>query len=256
MERKTVRNAPARGNFRLWAAINRSARSRIILSACLLFGSIALVTTIEPPKPTIAQMAATNNVPQWMVTRAFMRTIFVAEGTWYEGTKRDPYRTEVFTYNQIGDFSDHPHNNPNSKLPCAYIGSEWTCSAATGAAQWMPDTWNRVRALKRFWFDGKAFSPENQDMAMLYELERVGSLKTLFNGISLKNGVPSVNRRNFDIAMSQAAPVWASLPRFRGDDSGAYGQGTRSSEKLWRVFQTELAKEQRQWKSASAKTGR
>lgn len=229
-------------------------RYQILSLSAIVFIGCGIVAT-EPPKPIIAQLALSNNVPQWMVVRAFMRTVFVAEGTWYEGTTRNPYRTEVFTYAQIGDYSDHPHNNPNSRLPCADIGGENVCSAATGAAQWMPDTWNRVRSLKRFWFGGKSFSPENQDMAMLYELERVGSLRSLFNGMSTQNGIPTVNRHNFDIALSNAAPVWASLPRYRGDDHGSYGQGTRSSEKLWKVFQAELAKETDQWKNASAKTG-
>lgn len=225
--------------------------------------SIAVVgcTVAIQPKESIAQSLETrlsDDVPRWMVARAFMRTVFVAEGTWYAGTKRNPYKIEVFTYNEIGDYSDHPHNNPNSKIPCAYIASlgRNECSSATGAAQWMPDTWNRVRSLKRFWFDDKKpFAPENQDMAMLYELERVGSLKALFNGMALKGRNPTVNRRNFEIALSNAAPVWASLPRHAGDESGSHGQGARSSDKLWKVFNTELAREQQLWKVASAKTG-
>ena len=113
-----------------------------------------------------------------------------------------------------------------------------------------PDTWEALlKAYKNsYWFKGKEqFSPENQDMATFYKLEDIGAFKILIAGLYLKDGRINIKRENFDRALSQSASTWASFPRYKGDASGAYGQGARSSDKLWGVFQAQLAKEEKTW---------
>jgi muramidase (phage lysozyme) len=194
-------------------------------------------------------------IAKWKVWRAFLRgVIFTAEGTWHPDTKLDPYRTQALSYRQIPEsyaYKKHPYWS-DKIIPCAQTSAGWICSACTGAAQWHPDTWESVKNANKnkFWFKGEGeFSPSNQDMATLYKLEETRSFQTLMDGLRVKDGKPVIDRRKFEIAVSRSAGVWASLPRYHGDETGAYGQGARSFDKLWNSFQSELQREEKLWQA-------
>lgn len=184
---------------------------------------------------------------EWMVIRAYIRTIYWAEGTWYPGTTKDTYRIR-YTFTTFNDFSDHP-DFLGYPLPCGFIPSlgQNICSAASGGGQWMPDTWRGIEANCKGILNPKAerFGPENQDRGMLCKLGQIGSYWRLMDGVATKGGKVYVNRESFNQSIYAAAPTWASLPTGPSDGLGAHGQGARSIDDVWDLFSKELEKEQR-----------
>lgn len=225
----------------------------------LLVLGLTHLPAIELPQSTVQVMEVASAIQPtradslryWVATLALMRTIFSAEGTLH---REDPYRVRALSGELVPlsyAFKGHPYWT-DKLIPCANTRAGRICSACTGAAQWHPDTWDAVRKRNahRFWFkDEPEFSPRNQDLAMLYKMEEIGTLRLLWKGVTTVNGQVSVDRASFNRAIEKAAPVWASLPRHQGDDAGEYGQGARSHEVLWKVFQDELKKENDKWKN-------
>lgn len=170
---------------------------------------------------------------EWKLWRAYLRTIYWAEGTLHEP---DPYNTQ-FTFAKFRGFQDHPRI-----IRC----SGDLCSDASGAGQWLSTTYDAVKSRNkaRFWLGNGYFSPENQDLAMLYHLAEIGTARRLLAGVAVANGKVVVNYDNFVAAAINNCPVWASWPSNEYDTSGCYGQGAKSVPQLWKVFQDELAKEQ------------
>lgn len=173
----------------------------------------------------------------WSIVFAYLRTISKAEGT-LPRPGVDPYRTQALSYRQIPEsyaFQDHPYWT-DKIIPCAEIGGKRVCSACTGAYQFHPDTYDGVlREYKdRYWFNNGNFSPENQDFAAMYLLERIGVWKVLAS----KGGV--VDREIFLKASPLTAKEWASFPTYDGDTAGHYGQGARSIDSLFDYFQQQV----------------
>jgi muramidase (phage lysozyme) len=95
-------------------------------------------------------------------------------------------------------------------------------SAAAGAYQFLPDTWEG--ASRKLGLRG--FGPANQDQAALYLIERRGALASIDRG-ELSDG-----------ALDRLAREWASLPTLAG--VSAYGQPVKTAEELRRFHAAEL----------------
>lgn len=211
--------------------------------------STAIAPSVVSPKPqhrpkpkttaTSTEPMSRTGIPgltmrmEWRLWRAYLRTIYWAEGTLHEP---DPYNTQ-FTFAKFQGFQDHPRI-----IRCA--GD--LCSDASGAGQWLSTTYDAVKARNkgRFWANKSYFSPENQDLAMLYHLAEIGTARRLLAGVSVAKGKVYVNYDNFVAAAINNCPVWASWPSNEHDSSGCYGQGAKTAPQLWKVFQEQLAKEQ------------
>jgi lysozyme len=142
--------------------------------------------------------------------RALLATIRYAEGTWTGGTARG-YRL-LYGGGLFASLSRHPQITVRRR----YV------SAAAGAYQFLPPTWNRVA--RRLGL--RDFGPRNQDMAALYLVERRGALATLD-----RHGL---NGR----VLERLAPEWASLPNRRG--ASAYGQPVKSAQELQQFYASSL----------------
>jgi muramidase (phage lysozyme) len=132
--------------------------------------------------------------------RRWLNTIAFAEGTWGGGAPRYDI---TFGYTPIKDLSRHPDR---------VVRSGKYASAAAGAYQFMPATWERAqRALGL-----KDFGPQSQDLAALYLLRQRG-----------------IDPNKDPITPETIAKVsgeWASLPNLAG--KSAYGQPVKSFEQL------------------------
>ena len=142
--------------------------------------------------------------------RALLATIRYAEGTWSGGSVRG-YRL-LYGGGLFASLSRHPQITVRRR----YV------SAAAGAYQFLPPTWNRVA--RRLGL--RDFGPRNQDMAALYLVERRGALATLDRD--------GLNGRVLD----RLAPEWASLPNRRG--ASAYGQPVKSAQELQQFYASSL----------------
>jgi hypothetical protein len=118
----------------------------------------------------------------------------MAEGTWHGGGQRG-YGT-MFGGGQFDWRKGHPDQ---------VVRSGGYASAAAGAYQFMPDTWNGVT--KQLGMNPKDFSPEAQDRAAL-QLVR-------------NRGVDPAKPLDAN-ALNKLAPEWASLPTLAG--KSYYGQ--------------------------------
>lgn len=199
-------------------------------------------------KPVVGSRKLTDD-HRWVLAKATIRMIYFAEGTWYPGTTKNPYKLR-FTYTTFESYANHPFF-AKEPTPCGYIPSlgKRECSAASGAGQWMPDTirglWNR----HEFWYKDKPlFGPENQDLAMLYKLKEIGAWNTLLKGVSFdKDGTFKVDRDVLYEVMFKCAGTWAGLPKAYGDTLGAHNQGARSGGKLEKLFYQQFGKLKREW---------
>jgi muramidase (phage lysozyme) len=172
---------------------------------------------------------------------------FVAVIQWAEGTAgaADPYRTR-YTFEQvpIGVPQDsHPYWH-DKRIPCGIINGRNVCSAASGALQWMPDTWEAAlqKCGDRLDPNHPQFSPINQDRVGLCWVEHYGAISNLVKGLKVLNGQPIVSRESFDRSIQSICGEWASLPCRDGDSQGAHGQGARHGDRLWEQFLVEIGK--------------
>jgi len=143
-------------------------------------------------------------------------TVSMAEGTFDHEAGTPDYSVRFSEDVGAGSLDiDKPH--PNNALPSRYSSRS---SAASGAYQFMPDTWARVN-------DGnKPMTPENQDSAF-------GTL---------------LDERGFDTDQSfrsqahKIAPEWASVPMRNGQSR--YNQPVKSIDSLDSFHQDRLAHHQ------------
>lgn len=152
-------------------------------------------------------------------TRAFLTLI-----GWAEGTERsaDPYRVVYGYRHTIQDFSDHPAVTGEwrgERLPdhmCAAAGLSPGCiSTAAGRYQIIRPTWQDAQRVLGL----PDFSPESQDRAALYLIERNGALEDVREG-----RVPD--------AVAKVRRVWASLP------GAGWGQPERQLSSLIAAYTT------------------
>jgi lysozyme len=144
--------------------------------------------------------------------RALLNTIRYAEGTWANGDDIG-YRI-LFGGSVFASLDRHPDR---------VIRSSGYASAAAGAYQFMPPTWNMVtRALGL-----SDFNPDAQDQGALFLIQRRGALTMADQG----QLTPQL--------AALLAPEWASFPTLRG--SSYYGQPVRSYQALRNFYQRNLA---------------
>ena len=116
--------------------------------------------------------------------RKWLNTISFAEGTWDE-SKGAPSYDYTFGYQKINDLSDHPRR---------VVNSGGHSSAAAGAYQFMPSTWDTVQRRLKL----SNFGPEAQDIAAL----------NLIRARGVDPDTAPIDREN----LSKLSPEWASLP--------------------------------------------
>jgi len=145
--------------------------------------------------------------------RALLNTIRFAEGTWTNG-RGDGYRM-LFGGGQFRDMARHPQ----------LVVTSGYSSAAAGAYQFLPDTWNE--AANRLSLPD--FQPASQDQAALYLMEKRGALSR-FDRQGLSHDV-----------LALLAQEWASLPTEHG--GSYYGQPVKGAEELRRFYSENLARQ-------------
>jgi lysozyme len=164
--------------------------------------------------------------------RALLNTIRYAEGTWANGHERG-YKI-MFGGSMMASLDRHPNKvNYSSRY----------ASAAAGAYQFMPFTWDMVRRALRI--DG--FHPEVQDQGAIYLIQRRKALHLADRGELTPDLV------------ARLAPEWASFPTLAG--SSYYGQPVKRYHDLKRFYDAELSRlraeqlreQQQQWEEVAIK---
>lgn len=148
---------------------------------------------------------------------ALTQTIKYAEGTRGPNSYKIMYGHTRNNPRLLSDFSAHP-NNP--------IPTPWgTSSGAAGAYQFMPKTWDMVKANNP---SIKDFSPESQELAADYLIRK--------KGVDPYAAITSYDQ--FGNVMTKLSPTWASLP-YQGGGS-YYDQPSKTQEELYKVYQQAL----------------
>lgn len=166
----------------------------------------------------LVQPGTGSTAPRYRLTpqrRALLDTIRFAEGTWKQGSQ-EGYRT-LYGGGLFQGLARHP----NITVQRRYT------SAAAGAYQFLPATWNEVARELRL----PSFEPRNQDQAALHLIERRGALRLVDrHGIS-------------PVLVARLAPEWASLPTQGGGSQ--YGQPVKSYAELERFYSGALQRQGR-----------
>ncbi|MFN9646346.1 MAG: endolysin [Cyanobacteriota bacterium] len=175
-----------------------------------------LAMLAPPPPPAM--------LPVFAITperRALLNTIRYAEGTWANGHDMG-YRV-MFGGSLMPTLERHPDR---------VIYSSRYASAAAGAYQFMPFTWNMViRKLGLTRFD-----PDSQDQGALYLIQRRGALHLADRGELTEE------------LAARLAPEWASFPTIAG--SSYYGQPVKRFDELKRFYEgnlSQLRQSTQQW---------
>ena len=139
--------------------------------------------------------------------RGLQRAISQAEGTW---RANQPGYDILFGGNKFNDYSRHPDK---------VVRTPGYASAAAGAYQFMPDTY--AEAARELGL--KDFSPESQDLAMLYKARQ---------RLMPAGGLAAITKEGALSPRLQAylAPEWASFPTEAG--TSAYGQPVKRSSQI------------------------
>jgi muramidase (phage lysozyme) len=152
---------------------------------------------------------AVNKVKSWLTGNsggsgwgALGATIKFAEGTHRMGEKS--YNTG-FGYNMIDDLSKHPD-------------TVWDGSAAAGAYQFMPNTWNEAKSALKL----TDFGPQSQ--------EKAGEFLTNRRGVQTDKQFKTV--QEFREALDKLAPEWASIPLSSTGKSYYDGDGRNNARRF------------------------
>jgi lysozyme len=174
---------------------------------------------LTPPRQTrgLAYLPSPPSVPpSFAITperRALLNTIRYAEGTWANG--HDVGYRIMFGGSLMPTLDRHPDR---------VIYSSRYASAAAGAYQFMPFTWNMV--IQRLGLTG--FGPDSQDQGALYLIQRRGALHLADRG-----------ELTAELA-ARLAPEWASFPTLAG--SSYYGQPVKRFDDLRRFYEDNLTR--------------
>lgn len=151
-------------------------------------------------------------------TRAFLKTIQRAEGT-ARDNPMDSYRV-MYGGGQFNDLSKHPDR--------VIHGGRYS-SAAAGAYQFMPSTWEGITKELGL----KDFNPESQNLAALHLIRRrylpFGGLAGFQKDLE-KGDIRTISHR--------LAQEWAALPTFSGNS--AYGQPVKKLTDLQTYYNDQL----------------
>ena len=196
-----------------WAKRSPSNTSIILAVGILVFGANLYyrdrpsANNVSDNGSAIAEVNASSKV------KAFLKMIRWAEGT--DGA--DGYRT-IFSGAKFDDFSKHP-----DKVYSTIFKGKTLRSAAAGAYQFMPDTWEE----KREKLNLPDFSPKSQDIAAIDLLNDVGAIAL-------------VESDQINKAIFVACGKFASLPCFEGDTVGAYDQSVKPMPALLQRYKENL----------------
>jgi muramidase (phage lysozyme) len=144
--------------------------------------------------------------------RALLNTIRFAEGTWANGQEIG-YRV-MFGGSLAPSLDRHPDR---------VMRTSGYASAAAGAYQFMPGTWDEASRKLSL----RNFGVENQDQAAIYLIEKRGALRLADNG----EMTPQL--------AALLAPEWASFPTLSG--RSYYGQPVKRFQELKRFYDQNLA---------------
>ena len=176
-----------------------------------------LATSAAPRSQSLVEPGEASTMGlKYVITperRALLNTIRFAEGTWKNGTDLG-YRV-MFGGGLMASMDRHPDR---------VIYSSRYASAAAGAYQFMPFTWNFVR--NKLGLSG--FGPDQQDQGALFLVQHRKALSLTDHGVMS----PQLAAR--------LAPEWASFPTLR--DTSYYGQPVKSLQRLNSFHKIELAK--------------
>ncbi|MEI7407905.1 glycoside hydrolase family 104 protein [Pectobacterium aroidearum] len=134
--------------------------------------------------------------------RSYLDAISRAEGT--SGYMNSGYHT-MFGGGQIASLSDHPRQLKDFQQ----TDGTWNKTSAAGRYQFTQKSWDEAAAALGL----NDFSPQSQDMAALWLIQRAGQLDNVLNG-------------DFMTATNNLGGVWASLP------SSPYAQPKRSQAEM------------------------
>lgn len=157
--------------------------------------------------------------PTYTITperRALLDTIRYAEGTWRGGSP-EGYRV-LYGGGLFASLKRHPDITVRRRYT----------SAAAGAYQFLPATWRE--ASRKLGLED--FSPDNQDQAALYLVERRGALQAVD-----QSGLGSA-------VLARLSPEWASLPASHGGSH--YGQPVKSRQDLISFYAIALERARQQ----------
>ena len=198
---------------------------RQTLSAAVIVGVLPAVCSVLPaqasllPPASRAQLVHTPEVQPslaipYVITperRAMLNTIRFAEGTWKGGLDVG-YRV-MFGGGLMPSLDRHPNR---------VIYSSRYASAAAGAYQFMPFTWNLVRRS----IGVSGFGPAAQDQGALFLIERRKALPLTDAGSLTPN------------LTARLAPEWASFPTLAG--RSFYGQPVKKYSRLKSFYNVNL----------------
>ena len=175
------------------------------------------VGPVSAPIPQVAVLPPLPEAPRFFAMtperKALLNTIRYAEGTWKEGHPVG-YRV-MFGGSYMPSLERHP-NRVNYTSGYA--------SAAAGAYQFMPFTWNLVVQTLRL----NDVQPPSQDQGALFLIQRRGAL-------------PMADRGELSPELAaKLAPEWASFPTLAGNSY--YGQPVKRYDELRRFYEDNLAK--------------
>ncbi|MFJ5389509.1 lysozyme [Pectobacterium sp. CHL-2024] len=134
--------------------------------------------------------------------RSYLDAISRAEGT--SGYMNSGYHT-MFGGGQIASLADHPRQLKDFQQ----TDGTWNKTSAAGRYQFTQKSWDEAAAALGL----NDFSPQSQDMAALWLIQRAGQLDNVLNG-------------DFMTATNNLGGVWASLP------SSPYAQPKRSQAEM------------------------
>ena len=174
--------------------------------------------SLVPVRSSVPQMAVLPPLPEaprfFAITperKALLNTIRYAEGTWKQGHPVG-YRV-MFGGSYMPSLERHP-NRVNYTSGYA--------SAAAGAYQFMPFTWNLVVQSLGL----NDFQPPSQDQGALFLIQRRGALSLADRG-----------ELSPELA-AKLAPEWASFPTLAGNSY--YGQPVKRYDELRRFYEDNL----------------
>lgn len=198
---------------------------RPTLSAAIIAGAMPALFSLQPasasllPERTRSQLIhgpekqPTFSIP-YVITperRAMLNTIRFAEGTWKGGLDVG-YRV-MFGGSLMPSLDRHPNR---------VIYSSRYASAAAGAYQFMPFTWNMVQRS----IGVRGFGPSAQDQGALFLIQRRKALLMTDTG----NLSPQL--------AAKLAPEWASFPTMAG--RSFYGQPVKKYTRLRSFYNVNL----------------
>ena len=209
-----------------WPSINSRffsllAITSFVAGAPLLGAPSARAQPLEAPRPFAATVSTSISLPPpspriFAITperRALLNTIRFAEGTW-AGGEDIGYRI-MFGGGLMPSLDRHPDR---------VVRTARYASAAAGAYQFMPFTWDLVtRSL------GVAqFGPHVQDQGALFLIQRRGALALADQGLFTP------------LLAAKLAPEWASFPTLAG--RSYYGQPVKRYHDLRRFYEDNLSR--------------